>query len=81
MLQRTRTTRPIVREIADRAIVGMAQHSSSTYPATSYYAFNRCEIARGEIGSTGWATVLQAVIEAGDTVVGIWPMRLRNPVE
>ena len=58
-----------------KAIAGMARQSSPDYPATIYYAFKQSEIAREGISSTGWATFLQAVIEAGYTVVGTWPMR------
>lgn len=58
-----------------RAISNMAQQSSSEYPATIYYAFKQSEIAQEGISSTGWATFLQAVVEAGYAVVGTWPMR------
>ena len=58
-----------------RAIANMAAQSSERFPATIYYAFKQSEIAREGISSTGWATFLQAVIEAGYAVVGTWPMR------
>ena len=58
-----------------KAIAGMARQSSPDYPATIYYAFKQREIAREGISSTGWATFLQAVLEAGYAVVGTWPMR------
>ena len=58
-----------------RAIANMAAQSSNDLPATIYYAFKQSEIAREGISSTGWATFLQAVIEAGYAVVGTWPMR------
>lgn len=57
------------------AIKNMAQQSSDLYPATIYYAFKQSEIAQEGISSTGWATFLQAVVEAGYAVVGTWPMR------
>ena len=58
-----------------RAIANMAAQSSKRFPATIYYAFKQSEIAREGISSTGWATFLQAVIEAGYAVAGTWPMR------
>ncbi len=58
-----------------RAIANMARQSSDIYPATIYYAFKQSEIAQEGISSTGWATFLQAVVEAGYAVVGTWPMR------
>ena len=58
-----------------KAIANMARQSSSDYPATIYYAFKQSEIAQEGISSTGWATFLQAVLEAGYAVVGTWPVR------
>ena len=58
-----------------RAISNMAAQSSPDYPATIYYAFKQSEISQEGISSTGWATFLQAVVEAGYAVVGTWPVR------
>ncbi|WP_170755621.1 DUF1156 domain-containing protein [Ruegeria lacuscaerulensis] len=58
-----------------RAIANMAQQSSDEVPATIYYAFKQSEIKDEGISSTGWATFLQAVVEAGYSVVGTWPLR------
>ena len=58
-----------------KAIANMASQSSADYPATIYYAFKQSEIKDEGISSPGWATFLQAVIEAGYAIVGTWPMR------
>jgi putative DNA methylase len=58
-----------------KAISRMAEGTGSAFPATIYYAFKQSEIAQEGISSTGWATFLQAVVEAGYAVVGTWPMR------
>nr|BAH89289.1 conserved hypothetical protein [uncultured bacterium]BAH90242.1 conserved hypothetical protein [uncultured bacterium] len=58
-----------------KAIANMAQQSSDQFPASIYYAFKQSEVAQEGISSTGWATFLQAVVEAGYAVVGTWPMR------
>lgn len=58
-----------------KAITNMAGGSSAEYPATIYYAFKQSEIEKEGISSTGWATFLQAVVEAGYAVVGTWPLR------
>jgi putative DNA methylase len=58
-----------------QAVKNMADHSSDDFPATIYYAFKQSEIDQEGISSTGWATFLQAVVEAGYSVVGTWPMR------
>ncbi|UVV67846.1 MULTISPECIES: DUF1156 domain-containing protein [Brucella] len=58
-----------------KAIANMTQQSSDDFPASIYYAFKQSEIDQEGISSTGWATFLQAVVEAGYAVVGTWPMR------
>ncbi|WP_343081504.1 DUF1156 domain-containing protein [Ostreiculturibacter nitratireducens] len=58
-----------------RAISNMAEQSSDEYPAAIYYAFKQSEVEQEGISSTGWATFLQAVVEAGYSVVGTWPLR------
>ena len=58
-----------------KAIANMARLSSDRFPATIYYAFKQSEVAQEGISSTGWATFLQAVVEAGYAVVGTWPLR------
>lgn len=57
------------------AIHNMAQQTSTNIPAAIYYAFKQSEISSEGTTSTGWATFLQAVIEAGYSVVGTWPIR------
>lgn len=57
------------------AIKNFCLQCSEDYPATIYYAFKQSEIENEGISSTGWATFLQAVIEAGYAVVGTWPIR------
>ncbi|WP_397542037.1 DUF1156 domain-containing protein [Roseovarius salis] len=57
------------------AMRSMALNASVSWPTTIYYAFKQSEIKQEGISSTGWATFLQAVIEAGFAVVGTWPVR------
>jgi putative DNA methylase len=61
------------------AIARMAERSSTEYPATIYYAFKQSEVEQDGISSTGWATFLQAVIAAGFSVLGTWPIRTESP--
>lgn len=58
-----------------KAIARMVENSSEGLPATIYYAFKQSEVKDEGVSSTGWATFLQAVMEAGYAVVGTWPMR------
>ena len=57
----------------------MANHTSDASPATIYYAFKQSEVEKEGITSKGWATFLQAVIDAGFAVVATWPMRTERP--
>ncbi len=46
------------------------------YPTTIYYAFKQSETTDSEgTSSTGWETFLQAVMSAGFSISGTWPMR------
>ena len=54
----------------------IAEQSHPAFPVTIYYAFKQSE-HKGEVGmaSTGWETFLDAVISAGFSVSGTWPVR------
>lgn len=58
-----------------KAVSQMVHNSRDDVPAAIYYAFKQSEVKKEGISSTGWATFLQAVIEAGYAVVGTWPLR------
>ncbi|MCQ0971012.1 DUF1156 domain-containing protein [Paracoccus sp. TK19116] len=62
-----------------RTVSSMAQTSSDLAPATIYYAFKQSEVEQEGISSTGWATFLNAVVTAGYSVVGTWPIRTEKP--
>jgi putative DNA methylase len=62
-----------------KAISRMAEGSSPDYPAAIYYAFKQSEIEQEGVASTGWATFVQAIIKAGYSVVGTWPLRTEKP--
>jgi putative DNA methylase len=54
----------------------LSEHAHPAFPVTIYYAFKQSE-SDGDEGTTntGWDTFLAAVIEAGFTISGTWPMR------
>lgn len=59
-----------------QAMRQLVLHSHSAFPVTIYYAFKQSEQTDGgEISRTGWETFLEAVIEAGFSITGTWPMR------
>lgn len=53
----------------------LAKASNEAIPTTIYYAFKQAEIKEEGLVSTGWATFLEALIKAGFTIDGTWPMR------
>lgn len=59
-----------------QAMHNLAQSAHPAFPVTIYYAFKQSE-TKHDVGtsSTGWETFLQAVIDAGFSVTGTWPMR------
>lgn len=58
-----------------QAISSLARQSYGGLPATIYYAFKQNEIEQEGLSSTGWATFLQAILDAGYSIVGTWPVR------
>ena len=54
----------------------LAEQGHPGFPVSIYYAFKQSE-TKGNAGtsSTGWETFLDAVIRAGFSVTGTWPMR------
>ncbi len=59
------------------------QYAREDIPVTIYYAFKQSESDSDEEGertaSTGWETMLSAIIRAGFAITGTWPMRTESP--
>ncbi|MCL4784605.1 MAG: DUF1156 domain-containing protein [Bryobacterales bacterium] len=54
----------------------LAEQAHPAFPVTIYYAFKQSESETDEgTASTGWETFLDAVIQAGFSTTGTWPMR------
>lgn len=52
------------------------QYAREDIPVTIYYAFKQSETDTDEAtASTGWETMLSAIIRAGFAITGTWPMR------
>lgn len=58
-----------------QAMHNMATQGNPDYPAAIYYAFKQAEQTEGGVSSTGWATFLEAIIQAGYSINGTWPVR------
>jgi putative DNA methylase len=58
------------------AMRNLALNAHPAMPVTIYYAFKQAETKADEgTASTGWETFLEAVIRAGFSISGTWPMR------
>ncbi|MCB4860947.1 DUF1156 domain-containing protein [Sphingobium sp. PNB] len=58
-----------------KAMTNLSAQVNPQFPLTLFYAFKQSEIEKEGVSSTGWATFLQALINAGLSVDGTWPMR------
>ena len=53
----------------------LAEESHAAFPTTIYYAFKQSDTTDVGTGNTGWETFLEAVLKAGFSITGTWPMR------
>jgi putative DNA methylase len=58
-----------------RAMHRLAELAYPSFPVTIYYAFKQSETESNGTSSTGWETFLDAVIDAGLSIGGTWPIR------
>jgi putative DNA methylase len=58
-----------------QAIHNLAEKGHPAFPVSIYYAFKQAETKEGSTSNTGWETFLEAVIHAGFSIDGTWPMR------
>ncbi|MBS1816793.1 MAG: DUF1156 domain-containing protein [Acidobacteria bacterium] len=59
-----------------KAMHRLAEQAHPSFPISIFYAFRQSETENEEgTASTGWETFLAAVIDAGFSISGTWPMR------
>lgn len=59
-----------------RALGNLAARTARDFPVTIYYAFKQSDTVGDEgTSSTGWETFLDALLSAGFSLTGTWPMR------
>lgn len=52
------------------------QYAREDFPVTIYYAFKQSDTdANNQTSSSGWETMLSAIIRSGFAITGTWPMR------
>jgi putative DNA methylase len=58
-----------------KALKAMHDAAEPASPLAIYYAFKQAEAAKDGVTSAGWATFLQAIVDAGLAIDGTWPLR------
>ena len=51
------------------------QYAREDIPVTIYYAYKQSNADDSGTASTGWETMLSAIVQAGFAITGTWPMR------
>ena len=62
-------------DLLSRALLQIREHCSTEFPTSIFYAYKQQEEERDDITSTGWETMLTAVVNTGFQIVGTWPLR------
>ena len=55
------------------------QYAGEDIPITIYYAYKQTDSSTNGNISSGWETMLNAIIQAGFTITGTWPVRTESP--
>ena len=58
-----------------KAMNNLSRRAHPSAPVTIYYAFKQSDTAEDLTNSTGWETFLAAVLKAGFSIIGTWPVR------
>ena len=62
-------------DLLNKTLQLVRERCSPEFPSSIFYAYKQHEEERGGRASTGWETMLSAIISAGFEIVGTWPMR------
>ncbi len=62
-------------ELMGKTLELIRQRCSPEFPSSIFYAYKQQEKKRDGVASTGWETMLAALVNAGFQIVGTWPMR------
>ena len=65
--------------LMDKTLGLIRQRCSPEFPSSIFYAYKQQEQERGGTASTGWETMLTALVNTGFQIVGTWPMRTEMP--
>ena len=62
-------------ELLTKTLGQIRRSCSEDFPSSIFYAYRQQEEEKDGQTSTGWETMLNAVVSAGFQIVGTWPMR------
>lgn len=57
----------------------MYQYACEDVPVTIYYAYKQSDSDNSGTASSGWETMLGAIVNAGFIITGTWPVRTEKP--
>ena len=66
------------RELLSKTLRRIRERCTDQYPSSIFYAYRQQEENQIGRASTGWETMLSAVISAGFQIVGTWPIRTES---
>lgn len=66
-------------DLQGKALKLIREHCSGEFPSSIFYAYKQQEEEREGRASTGWETMLSAIVSTGFEIVGTWPMRTERP--
>lgn len=66
-------------DLQRRTLKLIRDHCSGEFPSSIFYAYKQQEEDREGRTSTGWETMLSAIVSAKFEIVGTWPMRTERP--
>ena len=77
---RFETPRQRFEDLLNKTLKLIRERCSSEFPSSIFYAYKQQEEEREGRVSTGWETMLSAIVSAGFEIVGTWPMRTEYAV-
>ena len=63
-----------------KTLLLIRERCSPEFPSSIFYAYKQQEEQRGGTTSTGWETMLSALISAQFQIISTWPIRTEGPV-
>ena len=66
-------------DLLNKTLKLIRKRCNSEFPSSIFYAYKQQEEEREGKTSTGWETMLSAIVSAGFEIVSTWPMRTERP--